>query len=315
MPDSSDFPLLKGIEDYPRWVQHATAQLQEKACLDAVVLPTVKADNDSAIAFLLDRGFAAETITQSMIYSWIEKTDARQKKQESEAIGILKGLVGAQNQQSIQGKSAFEIWNILRTKFKDISPMSLMEAIQKMSFVRMSNFESPSLYCDAFRTALDQVSGMIQPDSLINQKGVEGLLQGFMLNGVTDTYKPVVLQLRKDWKNENTSLSEACLSLERYDFKNIIGDFDTTNGTKALHTKVLHPNRAPKGTCDFGECVESGLTSHYNDRCWKRYPQLKPKHALSRMKTRNTGPGKPSAQAVPSATAPAPTPATGNLTS
>lgn len=236
MPDNV-FPLLEGVKDYPRWVKHAKAQLQAKACLDAAIFPTVVSNNDTAMAFLLDRGFAAENITQSMIYSHVEKTDARQQKKESEAIGILKSLVSEENQESIEGLSAFEIWATLETQFKDTSPMSLVDTIQKASYIRMSNFVSPSLYCKAFRTALNQVSGMRQPDSPINQKGVESLLQGFMLNGVTDVYKPLVSQLRKDWKNENTNLAAACLSIERYDFKNTISFGDIANGSNALVTK------------------------------------------------------------------------------
>lgn len=264
MSTSDDFPLLVGKEDYPRWAQHARTQLQTKDCLEAILSPAIVVNSDAAITYALNRGLEAEDITKAMIYPWIEKTDIRQREQESKAIGILRGLVTKQNQQILEGKSAYQIWTILQTRFKDTSPMSLTEAIRKASLMRMLDFGNPQLYCDAFRTALDQITGMLQENTGITQKRAENLLQGFMLAGVTDVYKPLVSQLQKDWKNENTDLIETCLSIERYNFSTV--GTDTANGSKAFVATNRAP-RAPKETCDFAECVESGLTSHYNDKC------------------------------------------------
>lgn len=105
MPDV--FPLLEGSEDYPRWVKHAKAQLQEKACLDDVVLsPVVMINTVAATAYLLEWGFLAEEITKQMTYSHIEKENIRLRKSEFEAIGLLKSLVSQENQESIEGLTA-----------------------------------------------------------------------------------------------------------------------------------------------------------------------------------------------------------------
>lgn len=155
----------------------------------------------------------------------------------------------------------------------------------------MSDYTSASSYCNAFEAALDQVSGMLQPNSILTQTAAEGILQAFMLSNVTNTYKPLIAQLRENWTSTNTDLAKACLSIQRYDFatkdQTSIG-VDTNDNTKALYTKKAA--QAPKGTCDFDECVKAGITSHPKDKCWRKHPNLRPKISFGRMRTKNTGP-------------------------
>lgn len=216
----NDFPLLQGIEDYPRWAQHAEAELQSQNCYYAIS-STAKAviNSDAATQHLMSLGILMTSITPTMIVQWIEKKSSKKEEQESKAIGILKKLVGAKNKQIIEGKSASEIWKTLKDKFKDVSPMSQVEIIRKASLMRMSDFgDNASLYCNAYQAALDQVCGMLQTDSVIDRKAAEALLQGFMLANVTETYKPLIANLRESWTSTNTDLLKASLSIERYDF-------------------------------------------------------------------------------------------------
>lgn len=285
----SDFPLLQGIEDYPRWARHAEAELQSQACHDAIYPSAAPLTKNDAVLHLRTLGYVDAEMTADMTFLWIEKKMAKRRKRGTKAIGILKNLVGEKNKQLVEGKSAPEIWKALKDKYQDVSSMSQMEVIRKASLIRMSDFASASLYCNAFETALDRVSGMLQPDSIINRKGAEGILQAFMLANVTDTYKPLIAQLREGWTSKNTDLSKACLSIERYDFA--VNDQAVINATsgKALHTKGPNRLAAPKGTCDFEDCVKSGVTTHWKDKCWRKYPDLRPKFSLNRMKTKNAG--------------------------
>lgn len=285
--DSNVF-LLQGIEDYSRWAQHAKAELLSQNCHDAIS-PSVTINNDVAIDHFLDLGVPAENITTTMTVQWIEKTLSKRDERESKAIGLLTKLVGSKNKQIIEGKSALEIWNTLRDKFKDVSPMSQIDVVRKACLMRMSDFDSPSQYCNAYEKALNQVFGMLQDDSVMNQQSIEALLQGSILSNVTDTYKPFVAQLRKSWTPTNTNLSETCLSIERYDFAT------TSVGNNHTSTKALYTNRtnvpkgsAPKDICDFDECVKKGKTSHDKDKCWRKNPDLRPKWMLNRMKTKGT---------------------------
>lgn len=182
----------------------------------------------------------------------------------------------------------------------------------------MLNFDNASSYCNAYEIALDQLSGMLQPNSVVNRQSVEAFLQGLMLANVTETYEPLISQLRKDWTPTNTSLSEACLGIVRY--RSTTANTNANTGTaKILLTTGSNArrNRAPaasKGSCDFEECVNSGLTTHHKDKCWRKYPDLRPKHLLERMRTRGTNRGSGggvdnSTNTPQSAAAPTPAPA------
>lgn len=64
-----------------------------------------------------------------MAVQWIENELCQRRKEESKATGILKKLLGAKNKHMIEGKSALEVWNTLKGKFKDVSPMSQIDVI------------------------------------------------------------------------------------------------------------------------------------------------------------------------------------------
>lgn len=251
----NDFPFLQGIEDYPRWAQHTEAKLQSQNCHDTISSIKVVINSEAATLHLIGLGISLANITPTMLVQWMEKKNSKIEEQESKAIGILKKLVGVKNKQIIEGKSACKIWKTLKDKFKDVSLINQMEIIQKASLMHMLDFSgNTSLYCNTYQAALDQVCGMLQSDSFLNQKSAEGLLQGFMIANVTEAYKPLIASLRENWTSANTDLAKICLSIERYDF------VTNNTGTKALHTTSIvsrnpNPNRAPKATCDFESCI------------------------------------------------------------
>lgn len=305
----SDVPPLQGNEDYSRWARHAEAELQSHNCRDAIS-PTaaVAINNDAAIDYFTNLGIAARNITTTMTVSWMESQLCQRRKEESKAVGILKKLVGEKNKQMIEGKSALEVWDILKDKFKNTSPMSQIDALRKATLIHMSNFNDARSYCNAYEAALDQISGMLQPNSVVNQQFAEAVLQGCMLANVTDTYKPLISQLRKDWTPTNTSLSETCLSIVRYDSTTANTNIGTAKTLLTAGTSTLR-NRgyaAPKGSCDFDKCVKNGLTTHPKEKCWKKYPDQRPKHLLSGMRTRGTHRGNRNTDTSQSATASAP---------
>ncbi|MCJ1467678.1 hypothetical protein MMC07_006303 [Pseudocyphellaria aurata] len=96
MPSDSEhsdkFPPLQGIEDYPRWAQHAEAELQTKDCHDAIASNLPPINKDAAIAFLRDVGYADREVTHVMTFGWIEKHMAKRQERETKAVGILKKL-------------------------------------------------------------------------------------------------------------------------------------------------------------------------------------------------------------------------------
>ena len=141
----------------------------------------------------------------------------------------------------------------------------------------MLNFSNPSEYCNAYETALDQVSGMLQPNSVMNRQSVEALLQGSLLANVTEPYSPLIAQLQRSWTSTNTNLSEVCLSIKRYVLSSTEAKALYTASINATGRNAPYKKQAPEGSCDFEECVARNKTFHYKDKCFRKNPSLRPK--------------------------------------
>lgn len=285
----SDVPLLQGIADYPRWARHAQAELQSQNCQEAIFRTEEPLNKEAAIQHFLSIGYARESIRTSTTMDWIEENLDKREERNAKAIGILRKLVGAQNTHLIERKSALEIWTALEARFKDPSPRSQIEAIRKACLMRMADFDSVSRYCNAYKTALNHVCGMLHAESIVNRTVAEALLQEALLANVTETYKPLIAALRQRWTPTNTDLSKACLRIESYNL--------ALSGPKPLHTatNAPHKHQAPNGSCDFAECVKKHSTAHHKHRCWRKNPALRPKSLLEKMKPRGAkrGPNTP----------------------
>ena len=111
----------------------------------------------------------------------------------------------------------------------------------------------------------------------------EMMLQANMLQNLGSEYSALVSAIQTEWKEENTNLSDTILRVIRYEkfIKQTDAGEDKSQEAKALLTGV---HRAPKRTCTTPECVEQGLTTHYNDRFWVKNPKLRAKYALRQMK-------------------------------
>lgn len=275
------FPLLQRSEDYPRWAQYAKSELQCNCCYDGI-FPIKQFTKADAITSLKTYGFTDEEITE-MATEVIEMVGDKimlQYECRDKATEILRKLAGLQNQRLITDQTAEQIWKTLKERFQDVSPMSQLSVILKAGSTRMSDFTDVGEYCNTYQEALGQVCGMLEPDSVIDQKAAEAMLLACMLSNVSESYRPLVAQIRENWTSTNTDLFQACLSITRYH------GVDST--TTALHVARKNPNRARKGTCDFEECVRAGLTTHRKEKCWRKHPNLRPKFALGKMKSRNS---------------------------
>ena len=109
------------------------------------------------------------------------------------------------------------------------------------------------------------------------------MLQANMLQNLGSEYSALVSAIQTKWKKENTNLSDTILRVIRYEkfIKETTVGGEKSQEIKALSTGI---HRAPKGTCTTLECVEQGLTTHYNNRCLVKNPELRAKYALRQMK-------------------------------
>lgn len=115
----------------------------------------------------------------------------------------------------------------------------------------------------------------------------EMMLQANMLRNLDSEYSALVSAIQTELKEENTNLSDTILPVIRYEkfIKETTVGGDKSHETKALSTGI---HKAPKGTGTTSECVERGLTTHNNDRCWVKNPEPRAKYALRQMKRRGS---------------------------
>lgn len=145
-------------------------------------------------------------------------TDQRNKRLDraTRATGTILNQVAERHRYLIASMDAKEMWNTLKTRFQDLSPMSATDILFKIFKKIMANFTDASNYCSAYESALDRISGMISDKSILNAKAAETVVQGFMLANVNESYAPTVAQLRRDWTEGEIDLSKTSKAIVTY---------------------------------------------------------------------------------------------------
>lgn len=110
------------------------------------------------------------------------------------------------------------------------------------------------------------------------------LLQAALLTNMGPEYAGIASTIETEWKTGSTDLEGTILRLIKFE--------DIRRGdskTKELPTILASSNpsslRAPKRTCTNPDCVKKGITSHYIENCYLKYPELRPraKYSLRQM--------------------------------
>lgn len=295
MSNQKDLHLLEKSEGYPQWTIYTLGLLRQKHCANAI-RPPVPITVGTVREELVQSGFTlAQLTTPTMVKSVQERLD-RQKVEFSKAAGIIVNQVAERHQHLVVDKEPHEMWQILKDKFQDVSPLSLTNTLLQMSKKKMSDYRNADQYCSEYEKTLNEIIGMLRDDSLIDAKGIEVIVQGFMMTNTGDLYGPLVAQFRRDWKNGEVNFAETSKAIVSY---------TVTNSEKA---KTLSVKQAPKlyqtprlQTCTTPECIARGRGFHTPDRCWVKHPELRPKHLLQDMRTRRTT--QSNTESIPSATA------------
>lgn len=156
--------------------------------------------------------------------------------------------------------------------------MSIIDTLAQLFKISMTKFTDVSKYCATYEAALNRVSNMITADSFLTSKGVEILLQGFMLSNTNDIYAPLIAQYGKNWKSNETSLADTSKAIINY------------IASLSISTNTMLTSIAPKRKAEISdlctytpECVRKRV-KHDADKCWERYLQLE----LKRVKTIST---------------------------
>lgn len=202
------------------------------------------------------------------------------------------------------------MWTILKDRFQHISTMSIVASLTNGCVRKLSEFKNVVDYTSNYQLRLDKVASLTKEGFHMHVQMAEMMLQANMLRNLGSEYSALVSAIQTEWKEENTNLSDTIFRVIRYEkfIKQTAAGEDKSQEAKTL---LIGVHRAPKGTCTTPECVERGLTTHYNNRCWVKNPKLRAKYAFWQMKPQGSNQNfrkanAPAAKQAGSAATPAP---------
>ena len=186
------------------------------------------------------------------------------------------------------------MWETLRTKFQHISSMSISRLILEITKLRLSDCADIHECCSKYQEAYDSVYSLISTKCELSAKGAELILQAGLLPGMENKYSGIVSMIETEWKIGSTNIAESTQKLIRFaeiekENNQAQGQTGTPQQSALLTSKPAKPsNGAPPGTCTNLDCIKKGNITHYTDRCFLKYPELRPKHSLHQMRIKNS---------------------------
>ena len=163
--------------------------------------------------------------------------------------------------------------------------MSVIRVFSDACTIKLSECKDVFEYLSRYQIAIDKITSLIIENGWMSRKTVEITLQGNLLWHLGKDYSALVSAIDTEWKEETTNFFDTILRVIRHAEINNKNAQDVAGNTKVLATVT---QRAPKRTCTTPECVERKVTTHYNDRCWIKNPELRAKYSLRQMKPRGS---------------------------
>lgn len=120
--------ILEGSENYTKWRSYILGELQQRNC-DGEITGRSPPTKESVRRAAERMGFSPAEITSQTIYITLTTELKEHQAALKKAKGVIKNSVAHKHQPTLEGKTAQEIWEILKTKFQHISPMSISRLI------------------------------------------------------------------------------------------------------------------------------------------------------------------------------------------
>lgn len=109
-------------------------------------------------------------------------------------------------------------------------------------------------------------------------KGITMILQTGFLTRMGDEYLGIVSTIESEWTNGALDFDSSILRLIKF------ADIKKKNARNQLvflsttffitKSPKLESNQAPLRTCIISNCIKKGLTTHYLNCCFLKYPKL-----------------------------------------
>ncbi len=172
-----------------------------------------------------------------------------------------------------------QLWERLHKTFEDRSPDAAGKIMWKMAQKSLADFQGITEYIDSFPSALARISSIFNGRAATDpRETAEAFLQSYFIQGLGKDYQPFSLDVRKNWKWENTNLKEVMTLASRYRTEE-----PTPKQALLTHKRPLGSStpqaqkrqRAPAGSCTNQSCIDRNSTFHWPEKCWVTHPELR----------------------------------------
>lgn len=185
------------------------------------------------------------------------------------------------------------MWQILKERFQHVLPMSISKRVLDATKIKLSDCKNIDEYTSAYREAYDNVYSLITKDSELTAEGARMILQAAFLTNMGLKHAGIASTIESEWKTGTTNLERTILRLIKFEEMQKGGSKakeQLSQPTIFLSSSNSSKLRAPKGTCTNPECVKKGITSHYINKCFLKYPELcpRPKYLLRQMRPKGS---------------------------
>lgn len=283
--------ILEGSKNYTKWRFYTLGELQQQNC-DWAITGRPQQTRESVREAVEKMGFTPTEITPEILYTTLTTELKEYQAALKKAERVIKNSVAHKHQPTLEGKTAEEMWETLKTRFQDSSPMSISRLILDTTKVQLSECTDIHDYCGKYQEAYDTTCSLIGGQCELTAKGAEMLLQAGLLTGMGDENSNVVSMMKLEWKEEETDLASSILRLMRFSDIKKENAKPANKASSSVLLTASHSNpgshRAPPGTCTNQQCIDKGVTTHYAERCFLKYPELRAKYPLRGMRPRGS---------------------------
>lgn len=189
--------ILESLADYPKWRSYTISKLQEKHCR-WIIIGRPKPTRESVQANFERMGFSATEFTAQGLYNSltaeIEKWEVAMEKGE----GIIQRSVAQKHHPILENKTGQEMWEILKARFQNVSPMNISRRIVDVTKVKLSSCKNIEEYTSSYREAYDDVCNLVSENSEMTIPAASMVLQGALLLNMGAEYAGIASTIESE---------------------------------------------------------------------------------------------------------------------
>lgn len=153
--------ILEGSKNYTKWRFYTLGELQQQNC-DWAITGRPQPTRESVREAVEKMGFTPTEITPEILYTTLTTELKEYQAALKKAGRVIKNSVAHKHQPTLEGKTAQEMWETLKTRFQDTSPMSISRLILDTTKIQLSECTDIHDYCGKYQEAYDTTCSLLE---------------------------------------------------------------------------------------------------------------------------------------------------------